>query len=84
MAYVKDFDSNRKDTFSSQDSSCVSNAQSICGLVFINLVLQFTKHAITLNSHKCSDFLCMFIELRFFLVNVLSIETLYALVSMIE
>jgi len=26
LAYVKYFDSNRKDTFSSQDSSCVSNA----------------------------------------------------------
>ena len=50
LAYVKCFDSNRKDTFSSQDSSCVSNAQSICGLVFILLVLQFTKYSITLNS----------------------------------
>ena len=63
LAYVQDFDSNRKDTFSSQDSSCVSNAQSICGLVFILLVLQFTKYAITLNSPSAQTSCACFLNL---------------------
>jgi len=37
LAYVKCFDSNRKYTVSSQDSSCVSNVQNICGLVLFIL-----------------------------------------------
>ena len=37
IGLCKDFDSNRKDTFSSQDSSCVSNVQNICGLVLFIL-----------------------------------------------
>jgi hypothetical protein len=50
LVYVKFFHSNRKHIVSSQDSSCVSNVQNVCGFGSIHLVLQFTRHAITLNS----------------------------------
>jgi hypothetical protein len=37
LVYVKFFHSNRKYTVSSQDSSCVSNVQNVCGLVLFIL-----------------------------------------------
>jgi len=44
------FHSNRKHIVSSQDSSCVPSVQNVCGFGSIHLILQFTRHAITLNS----------------------------------
>ena len=37
IGFVKCFRSNRKYTVSSQDSSCVSNVQNVCGLVLFIL-----------------------------------------------
>ena len=50
LAYVKDFDSNIKITFSSQDSSCVQVLRIYVALSLSFYVLQLTKYAITLNS----------------------------------
>ena len=45
------FDINRKHiVVSSRDSSCVPNVQNVCGFGSMYLILQFTSHAITLNS----------------------------------
>ena len=65
-AHVKDFDSNIKITFSSQDSSCVQVLRIYVALFLSFYVLQLTKYAITLNSPSAqTSSVCLWIEVVF-------------------